>query len=328
MKNLITLIFAGLFVSTGFANNAQLVVEKVDNGGAVPGNTYKIYVQILDAGNSLHAVFGDDQNSMGIQCDASFYQNPYGGQTSVDVNAQMSGLAPEVAFDSWVTIGAENSDNNNLWDVGIDFDTFNGGGELAIEDGAWFLVPTDAFCHPTSGSLILIAQLTTEGVASGSVNVQGWTADKQAWQEREMTFVTTNAHTFGCMDATATNYSADATYNDGTCEFSDVTEENDVTPTQSDVAPAKGDVTWQVFPNPIWEGQFNIQFSEVVDGKGNIVVDIIDNSGKLVHSQEINDGMVIGGNKIIVTKDLPSGVYNVNVRRGDQSSVQQIIVQK
>lgn len=328
MKNLITLIFAGLFVSTGFANNAQIVVEKVDNGGAVPGNTYKIYVQLLDASHSLHAVFGDDQTSMAIQCDAPFYQNPFGGQTSVDVNSQMSSLAPEVAFDSWVTIGAENSSNNNLWDVGINFDTFNAGGELAIEDGAWFLVPTDAYCLPTTSSLILIAQLTTEGVASGTVNVQGWTADKQAWQERNMTFVTTNAHTFGCMDATATNYSADATFNDDTCEFEDVTEENDNTPTQSDVKPVKGDVTWQVFPNPIWEGQFNIQFSEVIEGKGNMTVDILDNSGKLVHSQEINSGDVIGGNKIIVSADLASGIYNVNIRQGEKSSTQQIVVQK
>jgi len=328
MKNLITLIFASLFVSTGFANNAQIVVEKVDNGDAVPGNTYKIYVELLDVSHTLHAVFGDDQTPLGIQSDAPFYQSPYGGQTSVDVNDQMSALAPEVAYDSWVTIGAENSNNNNLWDVGIDFETFNNGGELAIEDGAWFLVPTDAYCLPTSSNLILIAQLTTEGVASGSVNVQGWTADKQAWQERNMTFVTTNAHTFGCMDETATNYNADATYNNGSCEFDDVTEEDDQAPAQSGVTPDKGDVTWQVFPNPIWEGQFNIQFSDVVEGKGNMIVDIIDNSGKLVHAQEVNDGDVIGGNKIIVTKDLAAGIYNVNVRRGNQSSTQQIVVQR
>lgn len=326
MKNLITLIVAGLFATTAFANNAQIIVEKVDNGDAVPGNTYKIYVELLDASHSLHAVFGDTQSSMGIQCDAPFYQNPYGGQTSLDVNAQMSSLAPEVAFDSWVTIGAENAENNNLWDVGIDFDSFNDGGSLMIEDGAWFLVPTDAYCLPTTSNLILIAQLTTEGTATGTVNVQGWTADKQAWQERGMTFTTTDAHTFGCTDATATNYNADASYNDGTCEFDDVVETDTTSPTQSTTKPDKDGTSWQVFPNPIWEGQFNIQFSEVIEGK--MTVDILDNSGKLVHAQEIREGDVIGGNKIIITKDLPSGIYNVNVRQGESSTTQQIVVQK
>ena len=328
MKNLVTLIMASLFSTAMFANNAQLVVEKVDNGDAVPGNTYRVYVQLINDAQSIHAVFGDDQNSLSITTTGQFYQSDLGGNTSLDVNPQVIQLAPEVAYDTWLTIGSDNSAGNNLWNVGIDFNSFQAGSELSIEDGAWFLVPTDEKCTPDEGNLVLIAQITTTGEASGVINVQGWTAEHDAWQERGMTFHTSEAHTFGCTDAAATNYNADASYDNGSCEFSEVVVDND-TPDQADIESIKEEGNgWQVFPNPIWEGQFNIQFDDVIDGDNNVTIDIIDNSGKLVHSQEISDQNIIGGNRIIVNKDLAAGVYNVNVRHGNTSTTQQVVVQR
>jgi hypothetical protein len=325
MKNSITLIiaiFAGTFL---FAQNAQVIVEKVDNGGMVPGNTYKVYVQLNSPNHSLHAVFGDDDNSMSIQSTSPFFQHQYGGQTTVDVNAAILDMAPEVAYDSWVTIGASDASNNNLWDIGINFDSFNAGGELAIEDGAWFLVPTDAYTLPSSGQMILVAQLTTEGTASGSLNIQGWDENLEPWQERELAFSTVDAEVFGCTDASASNYDSAATFNNGTCEF----DGSSTTPSPSTAQESKDESNWQIFPNPIWEGQFNVQFSKVIDlEKGNMTLDIVDLQGKLVHSVEIDNSGVIGGNKLIVKKDLPAGLYNVTIRQGENSDTQQIVVQK
>ncbi|NNE55120.1 MAG: T9SS type A sorting domain-containing protein [Flavobacteriales bacterium] len=329
MKILATLIMATFVASASLANNAQIVVQKVDNGD-IPGDTYRVYVQVLNPTYSVHAVFGDDQNSLSINTTGEFYQNPLGGQTSLDINPQVINLAPDVAYDTWLTMGAMNSAGNNLWHVGIDYSSFDAGSNLSVEDGAWFLVPTDERCTPEGNDLVLIAQLTTTGEASGIINVQGWTADKDAWQERGMTFSTSNAHTFGCMDAAAANYNAEATFNDGSCLFDEVDlEEEDEIIEESDLEATKADdFSWSVFPNPIWQGQFNIQFDQVIDLDQNITIDIIDNAGKMVHSLEVAEGNVIGGNRVIIHQDLAAGMYSINIRNGKVSTTQQVVVQK
>ena len=51
-------------------------------------------------------------------------------------------MEPGLAFDSWVTVGAKNSEDNNLWTIGVDYNNFLAGQELTVTDGAWFVVPT------------------------------------------------------------------------------------------------------------------------------------------------------------------------------------------
>lgn len=320
-----TLIIALLAGTFAFAQNANLVVQKVDNGGLVSGNTFRVYVQLTNDNHSLHAVFGDDISGMSIESTAPFYQHQYGGQTSVDVNQMIIDMTPEVAYDSWVTIGAKNGTNNNLWDIGINFDSFNNGNNLTINDGAWFLVPTDGYTLPDANNLILVAQLTTEGTATGTLNIQGWDADLQPWQVRGLTFTTTDAQTFGCTDQSASNFNSIATFDDGSCESAGGSSNGGQSPVQA----SKEDISWQVFPNPIWEGQFHVQFNQAIDlGKGNMTLDIIDLSGKIVLAMEIDENNIIGGNKLVVSKELPSGVYNVVVRQADFNETQQIVVQK
>jgi hypothetical protein len=328
MKNVVTLIAACLVTSLAFANNAELIVQRIDNGSAIAGDTYRVYVKVSEPGNSVHAIFGDDYSSMSINCTSSFYQHEYGGHTTLDVNQAILQMAPTLAYDSWVTIGAVSSLNNNLWEVGIDFESFDTGSSLTVEDGAWFLLPTDVQSLASSNNLVLIAQLTTEGVASGTINVQGWDANQEAWQERGLTFSTSNAHVFGCMNSDATNYSAEASYDDGSCEFDGGSGNNTTSPTQSNVKPAKEEQDWQIFPNPIWEGQFNIQFSDVIAGKSNVVINITDMNGKVVHSMEVADENVIGGNRLIIQKDLSAGMYTVSISQGDHTTSQQVVVQK
>jgi hypothetical protein len=324
MKKIATLIIALVSASSFFAQNAELIVQKVDNGGAVPGETFRIYAELSDASLSLHAVFGNSEGSMSIESTEAFYQHAFGGQTAALINEAAIAADGDLAYDSWVTIGAENASNNNLWDIGIDFVAFKNGGQLMIEDGAWFLVPTDAYTLPDQNNLVLLAQLTTTGIATGSINLQGWTADKQAWQQKNMNFTTTNAHTFGCTNGDADNFNPLATYDDGTCS---VVEDGDTSPVA--VRPEFDAGDWQVFPNPIWENQFNIQFSQVIDLEaGKLVVSIYEMSGKLAHSEEITDQNIIGGNKVVIRKSLAAGMYNVNLVQGEMNESQQIVVQK
>ena len=321
-------LLASFFASFGLmAQNVQLVVEQVNNQGLVPGNTYRVYAQLPSADHSLHAVFGDTGGGMHIESTAPFYQHPYGGNTAMDVNNAAMSLAPEMAYDSWLTIGKDNGDGNSLWEVGIDFDGFNAGGSLVVPDGAWFLIPTHPQTKEGNNGLILIGQFTTTGVATGIINLQGWDAQNVAWQARNLSFTTTNSNVLGCTDGDALNFNALATYNNGTCEFAEVVDGNsNTTPV---VAPAEEAAKWSIFPNPVFEGQINIQFSQVIDPtRSNVVINIFDMSGKLVMGKEVKAADVIGGNRIILNADLAAGSYNVSVRHGSTAQSQLIVVQK
>jgi hypothetical protein len=326
MKNvaLIASVFASMSVA---AQNVQLVVEQVDNQALVPGNTYRVYAQLPSAEYSLHAVFGDSESSLIIESTAPFYQHSYGGNTAMNVNAAVLGIAPELAYDSWITIGKDHGNNNNLWDAGITYNSFADGNALLIQDGAWFLLPTDPQTKEGQNNLILIAQLTTTGIASGVINMQGWDGENKPWRLRGLTFSTSNAQVLGCTDVNAENYNANATYNDGSCQ---VAEGGNNSSAPVAEAPALEDETkWTIFPNPVFEGIINIQFDQVLDAKaGNVLVNIYDMAGKMVFGKEINEGNVVGGNRIILNTDLAAGSYQVNVIHAGVSSAQMIVVQR
>ena len=111
-----------------------------------------------------------------------------------------------LAFDSWVTVGAKNSDNNNLWTIGIDYNDFLAGQELTVTDelGLLFL-PTQAAA--ATGNKVLLMQLTTDGTATGVLNLQGRDGEGGA-APNDLTFNTENAQVFGCTDASAANFNA------------------------------------------------------------------------------------------------------------------------
>lgn len=327
MKKIFSLLLSLGILTSVTASGVELVVEAIDNNGMVPGNTYRVYLVLPDAQQSLHAVFADDQSDLSVTTTGSFYQNPFGNYSTLDINSNVIELEPSLAYDSWVTIGAENSQNNNLWNIGVDFNSFLEGGALTIDDGAWFLIPTDVRTIPDEGNKILLMQLTTDGIASGNLNFQGWDANGEVWQARDVTFTTENAQVFGCTDSTAPNFNAEATFDDGTCQESTPNNNNNNPANSLSSLDQAG--SWQVFPNPIWEDQFNLQFSERLElDEGNLVIEIFDGSGKLVHAEEINAGQVIGGNKVIVKKSLAAGTYTVSIAHNSFSDTAQIIVQR
>lgn len=304
------------------ASNPQLVVEKVDNGGIVPGQTFRVYAELPSPQHSLHAVFGDSQDALSIHSTSGFYQHPMGNFSSADIHPLMVNNIPALAYDTWVTIGAEDASSNNLWNVGIDFDGFEAGAAFSTENGAWFLIPTDQRTSPVNGNLVLLMQITTEGVASGVLNVQGWDQEGMPWQGRALTFVTTNSFVFGCTNVEAPNYAAEATYDDGTClpatdqEIVSVGEINGTT-----------EQSMMVFPNPIWDGQFNLQFANKVELRNeNLIVEIFDGAGKRVLAEEITSGAIIGGNRIIIRHQLASGTYTLSARATGISLATQIVV--
>ena len=142
MKNLFAMTAALLMGFGASANNVELVVEAVDNGGVVPGNTYRVYAVLPSAQHSLHAIFAADEHVLNVATTGSFFQHQYGSSSSLDVNEAIVGIDQGLAFDSWVTVGADNSENNNLWTIGIDYTNFLAGTNLLLltELGLLFLL--------------------------------------------------------------------------------------------------------------------------------------------------------------------------------------------
>jgi hypothetical protein len=204
-----------------------------------------------------------------------------------------------------------------LWTIGIDYNEFLAGQELTVLDGAWFVVPTDVQAAAAVGNKVLLMQLTTDGTATGVLNLQGRDGEGGTWRSHDLTFSTKDAHVFGCTDATAANYSADATYNDGTCEGE---------ATQG-LTGISADSKWSIFPNPVFESTFSVKFdSELVLGEQNMVVEASDLSGKVVFTQEYTQGDVVGGNRILVKHSLAAGTYNLSAKHADFSSAQTFVV--
>ena len=160
-------------------------------------------------------------------------------------------------------------------------------------------------------------QLTTDGTASGIINLQGRDSEGNTWRAYDLTFSSDDAQVFGCTDFNAANFNTEATYNDGTCEGEATTG----------LTGIDADTQWNVFPNPVFESTFSIKFdSELVLGDENMVVEATDMNGKIVLSSEYTQENVVGGNRLVIKHDLAAGTYTLSARHRDYSSAQQFVV--
>ncbi len=162
--------------------------------------TVEIYAVLLE-GERLDAVAGNKANNKTVTTSGTFYQNALGGPTSTAINSAFFPLAPDLEFDSYVTIGSLHSDgypfaNNALLDIGIDWTDFEAGGDVSTANGTWFVTPADPqgqatlftnqACEDHYG--VLIARLTVIGPDAFDQNVylnglfQGKDALGNTWQ--------------------------------------------------------------------------------------------------------------------------------------------------
>ena len=197
-----------------------------------------------------------------------------------------------------------------------------GGSELTVTDGAWFVVPTDVQAAAEAGNRVLLMQLTTDGTATGILNLQGWDAEGAAWRAYDLTFTSTDAQVFGCTDANAANYNADATYNDGSCFGQNNGDSHGL-------SNIDNTTEWNIFPNPVFESTFSVKFDRELNlGGENIILEVTDMSGKAVISQEVAQENIVGGNRIVVKHDLAAGNYTVSVVHANFTDAQNIVVAK
>jgi len=168
----------GVLLLAGTASAAYQGMSADLHASGAEGDTYRIYVD-LDAGDRLDAVYGSSENGL-VLGGADVYQNAFGGDMSTNINPLLMGAFPSLEYDSWVTIGLTDMDDNALSQQGVDFSGF--GNEVTTSNGSWYVTPDDAQGEEVGGR-VLIAQLTVSSGDSlyGNLNFQGKLADGSNW---------------------------------------------------------------------------------------------------------------------------------------------------
>lgn len=147
--------------------------------------TARIYAD-LGAGDRLDAVYGNAANPLSMGTTSSLYQNAFGGNTSTAINPALYAAFPSLVYDSWVTIGLEDQNNNALSDIGMNY----GADSVSTSDGSFYVTPDDAQGQEVGGR-VLIAQFTSLGNDShlmGTISLQGKLADGSNWGAESVSY--------------------------------------------------------------------------------------------------------------------------------------------
>jgi hypothetical protein len=233
MKHFLPLAFAVLFFSTSYAQLTGISVEEyadhtttgiAELEGLI---TYRVYVDCTNPADEISAVYGDATSPLVLSSTDGFYQNVFGEPFGWVINPAFFSSFEALEYDSWITIGSEDNvviGTHNT--VGLDMSTFEGGGDLIIENangGSWFTLYGDAAAQAGDDLKVLIAQLTVPAGTSftGNFNVQLFVDGDQSnsTQYPSVPFSSQIDAIFGCMDPEATNYNADATEQGEVCIY-------------------------------------------------------------------------------------------------------------
>lgn len=219
----------------------ELETVTTHSGGELDGmTTYRLYVNCVNEMDYVSSCSGDNSNPLIIASTASpaWYNSIYAtGWNALGVNPAFFAVLPEVAYDSFLTLGAENSTAptnqhpSTIWgaiDATLEFDGDGPGESLTVDDaqgGAWYIpfpgVEEGATHLAFAGEdlRVMVAQLTTAGEVSGQIQVQIFQNGFQATEFRGVLPIATE-NIVGCLDPDAFNYDPSATSADpALCNF-------------------------------------------------------------------------------------------------------------
>jgi hypothetical protein len=166
----------------------RLEVFEIDNKGTVPGKTFRVYAVLESIGDRVYLVYGAEKKdslkrvtdvlSLEVNTTTTFFQHPMGGALAVNTQKGQVDYYPELAYDSWFTIGAEDNYGGEVLTFppgfSLSLDAFESDGKsMSTLDGAWFVRPDQRNCMAGSSKTVLLMQLTTTGEISGTLNLQG-----------------------------------------------------------------------------------------------------------------------------------------------------------
>jgi hypothetical protein len=192
--------------------------------------TYRVYLQTAAANDYVSSVLADGTTGPGtvsITSTAPIYQNQFGGLTVNQINPALFAYFPALEYDSYVSIGltseavAGESDvllsNSSAWSA-----AFNAGGALTINasnapgGGGWYIPAGFANGLAGADNKVMLAQITTAGRISASLNVRVVPGDGSGAFTHQ--FVIT-PEVCGCIDAAACNFDAGSTLQTVACVY-------------------------------------------------------------------------------------------------------------
>ena len=187
LKSLLSILLMLIAFST-FSQYKGIEIEEVDNGGLVPGKTYRVYITLANDSDQVFIAFGDSIHPLDIHSSKPFYQSNQGGLTTKNISRKLTKENADVKFDSWITIGAEDNYNNNTEVLNIGESFEKNGSALTTKDGAWFCLPESPSAYAGSDKKVLLMQLTTAGSVDGVFSIMGRTAEGKNFQEHNIKF--------------------------------------------------------------------------------------------------------------------------------------------
>ena len=152
-------------------------------------STTRVYFQSSNPNDFVTSVSGDEITPIAINTTTDFYQAVLGAAVPNGIQPLLFSVYPELAYDSWVTIGIESTPDTQVGEANVStiqsdaqpwvtaFDPGAGapGGNILIDDpvgGAWFVLNGDANGFPDDDGRVLLGQFTTSGTLSGNLRVQ------------------------------------------------------------------------------------------------------------------------------------------------------------
>ena len=221
----------------GYCVSIEMVTSHV--GGDLDGMaTYRVFLNCLNETDYLSSVSGDQDNMLILESSSgSWYNNALNSSWNASgLNPAFVAVFPDMAFDSFLTIGAEDALVPAAQQPGLalgDIDPFaeftgpGPGSNVTVDDqtgSAWF-VPfpgaeaSDSHVAFAGGDLkILVAQITTEGTFSGQAQFQVFMNADQSQEWRDV-LEFDDCDIPGCTDEVACNYNVEATFDDGSCDY-------------------------------------------------------------------------------------------------------------
>ena len=217
-----------------------LTVESSDAVGD-GGTVYRFYANASDPTDQISAVFGTNEYNLVVNTPEGVWNSSFNTSFNASgINPAFVGLFPDLVDDSYATIGltgpASASGITGAVDPslvedeslspGISGFFINGGTSLNVNTllgGSWYVLNTAANSYPVDGRW-LIMQVTTTGSISGRVNYQIFplgVGEDQVIVSLEFDGIGNFGlqPEAGCMDASACNYDALVTSDDGSCEY-------------------------------------------------------------------------------------------------------------
>ena len=262
LTSLCTALF--LLVATSFSQVQQIAVNSApapegydielevvnENIGILAGalgvvdltgySTTHIYVTMNGPDDFLSSVSGDAANPTFVNTTTSFYHAALGAGVPNGINSLLFPVYPDLAYDSWVTIGLQGTPNalggeanvstvqssDNPWFTNFDPGGGLPGGNISIDDGiggAWYALNGDANGVAGDDLKVLAGQFTTTGELDGQLYVQVFIDGDGANEFRDTFYFGSSAPSPGCTDAEACNYDDAATLDDGSCTYPEAT---------------------------------------------------------------------------------------------------------